>query len=237
MPDHLSGLTIPAPIVVADHNTVYFKDSTGTTRMSLYFDATTTYLKLHGADGGERLALNATNTGCGILWEQTLPALFGLTNDGTTLSLTALPTSNPGVVDALYQASGTIKYCQTAGTAQVETATISETVEGVLVAGNATITVTSAGMTGSPKAISVAVATNDTSAQVATKVRTALAADSAVGGRFTVSGATDAVILTDKRIPHIANDATLNIASADDTCIGLVTTASSANTTAGVAPT
>jgi len=237
MPDISSALTIPAPIVVADENTVYWKDTSGVIRLSLYFDASVTYFKIHDPAGLAHVSFSVSATQNDIAWWNSASDLIVNVLSSYNFLITGLPTSNPGVVDALYQSSGAIKYCQTAGTAQVETATISETVEGVLVAGNATITVTSAGMAGSPKAISVAVATNDTSAQVATKVRTALAADSAVGARFTVSGATDKVILTYKLIPFIANDATLNIASADDTCIGLVTTASSANTTAGVAPT
>jgi len=118
------------------------------------------------------------------------------------------------------------------GTRQVETATIHETVPGTLIAGNMTCTVTAAGMVNSPKAVTVAVATNDTEAQVATKVRAALTADADVSAFFTVSGATTAVILTAK--VAVANDGTMNIATADDTSVGIATTASSANTTAGV---
>ena len=113
---------------------------------------------------------------------------------------------------------------------QVETATIVGTI-GAGGAGNATITVTAAGMTNSPKAISVAVANNDTASQVAGKVRTALAADVNVSAFFTVSGATDKVILTAKTAA--ANDATMNIASDNGTCSGLTAQPTSANTTAG----
>jgi hypothetical protein len=116
---------------------------------------------------------------------------------------------------------------------QVETATIVETVPGTLTAGNATIVVTAAGMTNSPKTVSVAVALNDTASQVATKVRAALAADPDVSAFFDISGATDKVILTKK--VAAANDGTLNMSSADGTSAGIATTASSANTTAGVA--
>lgn len=99
-------------------------------------------------------------------------------------------------------------------------------------AGNATVTVTAAGMTGSPKDISVAVALNDTDAQVAAKVRTALAADADVTAMFGVSGTGANVVLT--ALQSAANDATLNIAYTNDTCTGLTPDATSNNTTAGV---
>ena len=131
-----------------------------------------------------------------------------------------------------------------AGNAQVETATAAGTVSA---AGNATITVTSAGMAGSPKAISVAVANGDAQNTWAAKVRTALAADTAVGGRFTISGATTAIVLTRKPTyvvsgdithhVHPATDATLNVAIATGTATGITAAATSADTTAGVATT
>jgi len=131
-----------------------------------------------------------------------------------------------------------------AGNAQVETATAAGT---VTVAGNATITVTSAGMAGSPKAISVAVAVSDTPTLWAAKVRAALTADTAVGGRFTVSGSTTAIVLTRKPTTvvmgdithniHGATDATLNVAIATGTATGITAAATSADTTAGVATT
>lgn len=118
-----------------------------------------------------------------------------------------------------------------AGVAQVETATIVGT---ITLGGNATITVTAAGMTGSPKAISVAVLLNDTASVVAGKARTVLAADVDVTALFAVSGAGADIILT--ALQPLANDATLNIASANGTCTGLTAAPTSANTTAGVFP-
>lgn len=122
-----------------------------------------------------------------------------------------------------------------AGTAQVETATAAGTITA---SGNATVTVTAAGMTGSPKAISVAVTNGDTAATWAGKVRTALAADTDVTALFTVGGASTSITLT--RIANSrgilpANDATLNIALANGTCTGITAAATSADTTAGVA--
>ena len=128
----------------------------------------------------------------------------------------------------------------TAGTAQVETATCAGTVTA---GGNAAVVVTAAGLTGSPKTLSVAVATSDTATAWAAKVRTALAADADVAAMFAVSGATTAVILTRRQaitVPtgtlniYSANDATLNISLDNDTSTGITTAATSANTTAGV---
>lgn len=129
----------------------------------------------------------------------------------------------------------------TAGVAQVETATAAGTISG---AGNATVVVTAAGMTGSPKTISVAVATSDSASAWAAKVRTALAADSAVSAMFDVGGSTTAITLTRKPTATItgkatynfyaANDGTLNISLANGTCTGITTAATSTNTTAGV---
>lgn len=118
--------------------------------------------------------------------------------------------------------------------AQVETATAVGTITK---SGDASVVVTAAGMTGSPKAIAVAVLENDTASDWAAKVREALAADAAVSAKFAVSGATDKIILTAKT--PAANDTSLNIAldngAGDTGCTGITTAASSANTTAGVA--
>jgi hypothetical protein len=115
------------------------------------------------------------------------------------------------------------------GVAQAETATAAGTVSTT---GNASVVVTAAGMTGSPKTISVAVVENDDASAIAGKIRAVLAADAAVVAMFAVSGATDKVILT--RLNPAANDTTLNIAIADGTSVGVTTATSSANTTAGV---
>lgn len=128
---------------------------------------------------------------------------------------------------------GTYNADNTAGVRQVETATIVGTIVN---AGNATITVTAAGMANSPKAISVAVAAADTASQVAAKVANALAADVDVNGFFIVSypGSADKVALTVRT--QAVNDGTMNIASANGTCTGLTAQPTSANTTAGTSP-
>ena len=128
-----------------------------------------------------------------------------------------------------------------AGTAQVETATAATTATG---SGNITVTVTSAGMTGSPLAITVPILTGDTAAVWAGKVRTALDANATIAARFTVSGTTTAIVLTRKPGTVLtdgtetvnlllANDATLNIAIAAGTT-GVSGVVTSTDTTAGV---
>ena len=115
-------------------------------------------------------------------------------------------------------------------TQQVETATIVGT---ITTSGNATVTVTANGMTGSPKAVSVAVLENDTAADVAQKIRYALATDADVSALFLIGGTLANVTLTSRE--HLPNDSTLNIAVANGTCEGLTADATSDNTTAGVA--
>jgi hypothetical protein len=89
-------------------------------------------------------------------------------------------------------------------------------------------------MAGSPKTITFAVDLNDNANAWAAKCRAALAADAAVSGKFAVSGATNAIILT--ALVGAANDATLNMALDNDTCTGITTAATSANTTWGITP-
>jgi predicted secreted protein len=128
-----------------------------------------------------------------------------------------------------YAAFGTALSMGT-GAVQSETATVVGTI-GVAGAGNAKVIVTAAGLAGSPLTVTFAVANDDTAALVAGKARTALAANAAVALLFDVTGATDKIILTRKG-PY-ANDGTLNMAVDNDTCTGLTTAATSANTTAG----
>lgn len=132
-----------------------------------------------------------------------------------------------------------------AGTAQKETATSAGSITG---SGNLTVTVTSAVVTGSPLAISVAVLSGDTAADWAGKVRTALAATAAITDKFSVGGFVQSITLT--RLPtgtisdidgtehnlYAANDGTLNIAIEAGTATNAsLPLATSANTTAGVA--
>jgi hypothetical protein len=114
------------------------------------------------------------------------------------------------------------------GTKQAETATIAGTITGD---GDASITITAAGMTGSPKTLLVPVLNGDSASMVAGKIRTAFNADADITAMFTVGGSGTAIILT--RIVADDNDATLNIAYTNGTCTGLTPNATSANTVAG----
>lgn len=113
-------------------------------------------------------------------------------------------------------------------TKQVETATVIGT---ITLTGNATVTITSRDVVGSPLAISVAVVDTNDASTVAGLIRTALAFNQYVAAQFLVSGSGANVVLTS----HIAraNDSTLNIAIANDTCTGLTAAPTSTNTTAG----
>ncbi|CAB4159067.1 hypothetical protein UFOVP736_34 [uncultured Caudovirales phage] len=119
----------------------------------------------------------------------------------------------------------------TAAIAQRDTATAAGT---ITLAGNAAVTVTAAGLTGSPLAISVPVSLGDTASVWAGKVRTALAANAAIAAMFEILGSGTSIIL-DRIIDDagVANDATLNIALANGTCTGITPAASSANTISG----
>lgn len=117
------------------------------------------------------------------------------------------------------------------GTKQVETIAVTA---GATAAGTLVFTVTAAGMSNSPKAVNVDVTTDDnTAAEVAGKIRTALAADSDVSAFLTVSGTVANIVLTARAAA--ANDVTMAMALTDADSTG-VTVGASTNTTAGVAP-
>lgn len=188
---------------------------TGNTNNDLKFTA------VDGGTAGNDITIRYLNTGLPNVAES-----VSVTGKAITVTL-ATGAGTPELETAT--ASGTIR----AAVAQVETLTVGETVPGTLTAGNANVVVTASGMTNSPKTLAVGLATNDTEAQVAAKVRTALANDTDVSAYFTVSGSGTAVVLTRKAA--VANDATNNISIADGTCTGLVAVVNSSNTTAGVA--
>ena len=121
------------------------------------------------------------------------------------------------------------------GTHQVTTATVAGT---VTVAGNASVTITAAGMTGSPLTLAIPVTTGSggAAAAVASTIRDFIgthASAAAVRELFDISGTNTAVVLTanDPR----ANDGTLNLAIATGTATGITAAPTSASTTAGVA--
>jgi hypothetical protein len=156
---------------------------------------------------------------------------------GGTLTLPTQPRIHAIVSESTADDAGGTQQVETAtaagtiaGILQVETATIAGTI-GAAGAGNVSIVVTGALVTGSPLTVPVAVANDDTAAQVAGKVRTALGLLPAITDNYTVGGTGAEVSLTTKAVA--ANDATLNIASSTGTATGLTAAPSSANTTAG----
>lgn len=99
--------------------------------------------------------------------------------------------------------------------------------------GNASVTVTSTGMTGTPITLSVPVESLDTANMVAKKIKTALLNNANITTLYDVSVSGADVILTAKNpVPNVSN---LNISVMNGTCAGLNYVASSANTVAGVA--
>lgn len=197
-----------------------------------------------GGEEGDSAAIVAAAVRNALILNAAIAAFFTVSGTGASVILTAITrAANDATMDATLTngsatgMTGTSSANTTAGVApvaQVETATAAGSITG---SGNATVVVTAAGMTGSPKTISVAVLNGDTAAQWADKVRTALAADSAVAALFTVGGSTTAITLTRTSPAGVANDATLNISLDNGTCTGITTAATSANTTAGVAGT
>ena len=113
--------------------------------------------------------------------------------------------------------------------AQVETATAAGSITA---AGTVSVTVTGAGITGSPLVIPVTVAIGDTAAAWAGKVTTALQGTAAITALYTVTNSTATIVLT--RITKGVNDGTLNVALANGTATGVTAAATSANTNANV---
>jgi hypothetical protein len=115
------------------------------------------------------------------------------------------------------------------GTAQQETVVAVGTVTGT---GTAAITVTAAGMAGSPLTINPTVTSGDTPAVWADKVRIALRNNLVISNFFSVTGSTDTIILSAR--VKAANDASMAISLDNGTSTG-ITTGTSSDTTAGVA--
>jgi hypothetical protein len=131
-----------------------------------------------------------------------------------------------------------------AGTAQVETATITAA-SGATSSGTMTMVLTSAGMTGSPLNVPVALVTgtHTTAALIASAARAALSANAVVAARFSIGGTGANIVLTRKPTStHTVPTGTLNLYAANDTLLnlaipaglGVTLAASSANTTLGV---
>ena len=118
------------------------------------------------------------------------------------------------------------------GSLQIETASVIAAA-GATTAGDATVIVTAANLAGSPLTLSVPLLlTDNTASLVATKIRAALTANSAIASIFTVGGTGADITLTAKNA--IANDSTLNISIANGTCAGITAAPTSTNTNAGI---
>lgn len=154
----------------------------------------------------------------------------GLATDGIVLALTPADTV---LFNRLLISGRDILFAyndDTGPTYQVETATIVGT---ITVAGDVSVVVTRAGMTGSPITIPVAVLVGDNATAVATKIRAALNANTNITAVMTVGGAGADVVLTST--VDAADDATFNLAYGNGTTTGLTPDATSTDTTAGAA--
>lgn len=160
----------------------------------------------------------------------------GTLTGNATISGTVAPGLSVGTLTAngslAFQTGSTLSTeIDLLGTSQVETATAA----GAAIAdGDVTVTVTSADL-GSPVVINVPILIGESPDAWAFKVRAALTADAAISALFSVGGINNSITLT--RQVGTANDATLNISLENGvTSPGITTAATSANTTAGVAP-
>jgi hypothetical protein len=100
--------------------------------------------------------------------------------------------------------------------------------------GTVVVTVTAAGETGSPRAVTATVATTMSNSQMAQTIAGALATDADVGAFFNVSTANNEVVLQAKTAA--ANDATMDASLALGTATGVATVAHATQLVAGVAP-
>lgn len=164
-------------------------------------------------------------------WELADRPIAQVRNASTTTTVPVLDSFGVQSVDS--ELFGFNIYDPNSGVAQVETATIVAGA-GATTAGDLNVTVTSALVTGSPLVVPVALLTSDnTAALVATKVRAALSATAAITAHYTVGGTGADYSLT--ALVKAANDTSLNLAHANDTSVGITTSATSTNTTAGEA--
>ena len=154
-------------------------------------------------------------------------ASYEATN-GYTRTLRIYSSAATGTL-AIGTGAGSVSAAYVAPTAQVETITAVGT---ITTAGLARVVIAATDTT-LVQTISFAVNVDDTAATVAAKARAALNVDVKFKKSFTVSGTSTAIIIT--RIVDdvgLANDSALSATLSNQTCAGL-TTAASANTTAG----
>jgi hypothetical protein len=165
--------------------------------------------------------------------------VFTAATKGTVGNATTVAYVNPGTPSAALSVSVTgtaitVNLATGAGTAQVETATVTAA-SGATSSGNLSVTVVST-LLASPTTVLVALVTgtHTTATLIATAIKDALNATPAIAAKFTATSSAATVILTVKVAYVAANDATFNVAIAAG--LGVSAAASSADTTAGVAP-
>lgn len=171
-------------------------------------------------------------------WTNLLTAIVAKGYSGTTRPLSeAVVVNNSATACYLHFTGDGETAPNISGTSQVETTTI-VAAAGVTGDGDLIMTITGAGITGSPLDVTVPLtaATHTTAALIASAVRTALSAESAITDLYTVGGTGADIVFT--QILQDGNDGTLNIdINADDagsTVTGITNDATSTNTTAGV---
>jgi len=203
------------------------------------------------SDAKANISLTALGTPSGTnlsgnvqIGESISPITFADANVAYSLRAILAPSTNSfALVLADGDTSGSITWA--AGTAQVETATI-VAASGCTSNGTMAMTLTAAGMTGSPRTINVALTTTEhtTAALIATAARAAINADTVAAAWLTASGTGADIVLTIDPTStftvtggtlnlYPANDGTLNLAIPSG--LGVTAAATSTNTTAGVA--
>lgn len=192
----------------------------GSIGLWLFRDMVNSALTISGGKTG-RIKVNGTYVGSGYINENA---------ESSSYASAALGSGKDYAYSG--QVSGGIKlYNVGSGVKQVETATAAGTASSTA---NATLTVTGAYITGSPVAITVPITSGWTATQQGAAFRAALRANDAVMQQYEVSGSTTSIVLTDRF--YRTSDGTLNIAIGAGTT-GITAAPTSANTTAGVAPT
>ena len=157
----------------------------------------------------------------------------GTYGDGITLALVDPGLPSQALSVSVAAKAITVNLATGAGTPQVETATVTAA-SGATSNGNLAVTVTSA-LLASPAVVQVALTTAaDDATKVATAIKDALNLDATLAAKFTFTSSTNTVIMTRKAAFARANDTSENVAIAAG--LGVSAAASSANTTAGVAP-
>lgn len=144
-------------------------------------------------------------------------ALISLSDEAAGVGVTRIdvPTIDVSAIKAMVLMSD-VDVDITTNAKQAEKATVLGSCTGT---GNATVIVTAVGLSGSPLSTSVSISNGDSAATVGGKIRTALAAVTAITNFASVSGSGAEVILT--KVAAGSTDSTFNISIANGTSTGL----------------